>query len=322
MKDLRSPDFWRLFPVELRPAAAPEPVGGGLSRSAVWRFQAAGGTFALRCGARSAFSQLAQRHAAATLAFVPRLQTNLAGEMLTEFAGQIWEISAWIPGAETAAPGDVLASAARGLAAWHGVFRGTAFPNLTPPRPTAAAARRDGWERADRPAGRPPPPDGPDPEWTRLAHRVAHAACKLAPRMPEWLASCARPQPRVVVHGDPRRSNLLFQGGILSGMLDFATVNIDTPLLDLARWCGDAAPNDEGFRRATLAEYARCLPLPDNADRIAAAFQHTGLVLSALNWALWLRSQPDAGAASPRAAAFARWQTLVERLETLAERLG
>jgi homoserine kinase type II len=74
-----------------------------------------------------------------------------------------------------------------------------------------------------------------------------------------------------IIHGDLFRDNVLWEGELITAVLDFEQASGGSLAYDLAvcinDWCWDAAPRPE-LTRALLAGYQRRRPLPD-ADRAA-----------------------------------------------------
>ena len=79
--------------------------------------------------------------------------------------------------------------------------------------------------------------------------------------------------PRGIIHADLFRDNVLFNGDVLSGLIDFYYACTDSLLYDIAvtvnDWCGNPDGSLDGDRtRALLAAYSAVRPITDN-ERLA-----------------------------------------------------
>ena len=128
-----------------------------------------------------------------------------------------------------------------------------------------------------------------DAALVRLAPPLLEAACRQAPALRNRL--CA-------VHGVPMQvfpcardiwwDHVLFQNGVVSGVIDFGSLQIDTPAVDLARYLsslGLASGEDWSF---AFEAYRNRHPLSPDEERLVRLLANINPVLSAANWLKWL----------------------------------
>jgi Ser/Thr protein kinase RdoA (MazF antagonist) len=72
------------------------------------------------------------------------------------------------------------------------------------------------------------------------------------------------------------------------GLVDFATVRVDTPHADLARLLGSATTDHPDWWQAGLDSYARVRPLSAADREFIRHLVDVGTVLSLGNWLCWL----------------------------------
>src|SRR5207237_10847988 len=58
-----------------------------------------------------------------------------------------------------------------------------------------------------------------------------------------------------IIHGDLHREHVLFTGDTVTGIIDFASSKRDHPALDLARYLGDAAGDDDSLLNLGVEVY-------------------------------------------------------------------
>jgi Ser/Thr protein kinase RdoA (MazF antagonist) len=87
---------------------------------------------------------------------------------------------------------------------------------------------------------------------------------------------------------DVHHDHVLFTGEEVSGIVDFGSLRIDTPLADIARLVGSLVGDDQEARTSALDAYARLRPLTVQDRQLIELLDESGLVLSGLNWLTWL----------------------------------
>lgn len=124
--------------------------------------------------------------------------------------------------------------------------------------------------------------------------------------------------PQQWVWGDAWHSNFLFVGDRVSGLVDFATVRIDSPAADLARLLGSTTSGQAAWWDEGLSAYQSVRPLSPAEIAATAAIRDVGTVLSLANWLRWLGIERRSFIS--RDAAHARLLHFAERLNHLLER--
>lgn len=252
---------------------------------------------------------------AAGLAFVPKVESTLAGETWTFDGNYLWEIIEWLPGRADfqADPSDARLSAALdALARLHEVWGRDVVRRQACPGVFRRIEVLIEWQRLVGTGWRPKPSQAPDPIWP-----IAERAWRLLPLHLKRAASelgpwSQRPVPVQPCHCDPWHGNLLFEGDQLTGLIDYATAKVDHVAVDLARMLGSLLPRDRARRERAIADYNARVQRPVDASFVHL-LDETGLISAIANWLRWLyfegRPCPD------REVVAARLNTLVERLE-------
>jgi len=111
---------------------------------------------------------------------------------------------------------------------------------------------------------------------------------------------------------DLRSEHFLFVGDQVSGIVDFGSMRVESPVGDIARALGSLVGDDEELRRTGLAAYEAVRPLTDNERKVVAAFDHSEVLLSAINWLDWIFCQGRQ---------FDDWQAVLSRIRRLVVRL-
>lgn len=133
--------------------------------------------------------------------------------------------------------------------------------------------------------------------------------------MDAWLAPPIE-GPIAVCLRDVHRAHILFDGSATSGLLDFGAAALDVPVVDLARWLGDACPGDAAHWAAPIESYLQTAPLPEDCLEACLRLDRTGTMIGALHWLEWLVLDP---AAADPAHGAARWGELLDRIESWPE---
>ncbi len=258
---------------------------------------------------------------------IPMLRRALPGEaspdvgivaetLAEDVDGVLWEAVEFLPGRPIAVPGaDGRADALRRLAAIH--VAAAALPG-GPPRPAksrglverierAAAVRERPWkERWRNAADRSRCGDAVAGLFGRAIEAFAAegpAALERITRTPLVEVSCQ------AVLRDVWSDHLLFEGGRVSGFIDFHAAGIDTVATDLARLVGSWKLAAEAAKTAPdwdecLAAYERVRQLDEEERRLVGFLHHAGVIVAIDNWFRWLveerRSFPDVHAVASR----------------------
>jgi homoserine kinase type II len=300
-------------------SAAIVPLGnrGGFSGALVWRLTTSGVSFCLRAGSLSeTAAHLRQRHALMACArddglpFVPRVLAAASGDSLVERAGRCWEVMDWMPGQAdfSSCPSPArLRAAAAALARLHRAWQ-TERPTLGP---CPAVERRLEVARAWNPSSLADPPTHPllDDLVTR-ARRALSRRLEELPRLRPWQQFHVPLQPCL---RDVWHDHLLFEGEVLSGLVDYAAVGVDSVAADLARMVGSLIGDDDKGWGIALEAYRAERPLSENEEHLARILDRTGVIGGLVHW---LRRLSNPGQSLPDVSLVARrMEDLVRRVE-------
>ncbi|MBI3821682.1 MAG: phosphotransferase, partial [Planctomycetes bacterium] len=269
---------------------------GGFSGARLWRVDTPAGSSCLKAWPTDARTpqDLTWIHGlmarASRLPWLPRVMATSDGATFIVHQGRLWELTTWMPGVAdfSAAPTPArLTAACTALAelhrAWSPVDTNT---DLCP----AILRRMDSWrtwqqlvQTGWRPAWQPADPYAAIAEtlWRQVANRIDAVPRLLTP----WLTQRVPVQPCVC---DLWHDHVLFTGDAITGIIDFGSVKVDHPAVDLARLLGSLIGDDEERWETGLAAYARIRPLSPGERQLARDLDHTGTVLAGAHWLRWL----------------------------------
>ncbi len=216
------------------------PLGnrGGFSGARVWCLDTAAGALCLLAGAATeSRSHLLHRHAPmarahnAGLHFVPVVLAALDGNTVVEASGLCWELMEWMPGRadfhDSPTPGR-LAAAVAALAELHRVWE----PSMPIIGPVPAVGRRLEAARSTTPKALVLPGH---PLLGSLAVQIRRSLTRWLPEsfrlLHEWESFTGKLQPCL---RDVWHDNLLFDGDVLTGLVDYAGAGLDGVSTDLA----------------------------------------------------------------------------------------
>src|SRR5262249_33844918 len=112
---------------------------------------------------------------------------------------------------------------------------------------------------------------------------------------------------------DVWHAHVLFEGEVVSGLVDYGSVKVDHVAADLARLLGSLVPDDAAQTAAGLDAYGRLRPLAARERELVALLDETGAILAAATWLRWLSRAGRR--CEDRAAAADRLASLVRRIE-------
>ena len=213
-----------------------------------------------------------------------------------EYQGFLWQLEPWLPGAADFHEHPTLprlTAAMQALAEFHLAAASFPLPDFTATSSPglvrrykrlrgllgggfdllAQAVRRgSGRSELDRAAG----------EVLTLAQHAAPAATvELATAVTHdvLLQPCVR---------DIWCDHVLFQGDAVSGLVDFGALRPETVAGDIARLLGSLAGDDPAFWPTGMVAYEAVRPLSPVERNLVAAFDHSSVVMSGLNWLDWI----------------------------------
>ncbi len=74
----------------------------------------------------------------------------------------------------------------------------------------------------------------------------------------------------------------------MSGIIDYGSIKIDHPAVDLARLLGSLVRDDPGGWEIGLEAYTSLRSLTNDEWALAHALDQTGVIMAAANWLKWL----------------------------------
>lgn len=298
---------------------------GGFSGARLWKVETPSGTFCLRAWPPNgptgealndihAWMRIAR---VAGLAFVPDVLSTSGGSTWFPLAGRLWEATRWLPGRadfrDRPTP-ERMEAACAALALLH-----QAWASVRPERePCPAIQRRleryQHWCKLVQAGWRPLDFGRVDDVIRPWAMRAWHALLSRMDDVPRHLAPWqGRHFPLQPCLCDIWHDHILFENDTVTGLIDYGAVKRDHVAVDLARLLGSFAGDDAVLRGVGLKRYASLRPLTLEEHALITVLDHTGVLLGAANWLIWLyhenRSFPN------RAAAADRLASLVERIE-------
>jgi Ser/Thr protein kinase RdoA (MazF antagonist) len=98
----------------------------------------------------------------------------------------------------------------------------------------------------------------------------------------------------------------------VSGLIDFGSMGVDNVSCDVARLLGSLVRRDSRLWRVGLASYGAIRPLSEVESELVRAFDASGALLGALNWAAW---------ALLESRVFEEPQAVLQRIDALMSRL-
>jgi Ser/Thr protein kinase RdoA (MazF antagonist) len=254
---------------------------GGFSGARLWRMDTIAGLLGLRaCAPAERPEAIRQRHhlmqvaRSAGLPFVPTVLRTVVGDTFVEAEGRYWELMEWLPGKadfRTSPSPARLQAAVHAVArihlAWEPFARGMATPC------PAVIRRLQAVESL--------PSRSPGTEFlVRLQETVARWL-PLVPTMLEQAHLSCRLQPCL---RDVWHDHLLFTGSRLTGLVDYASVGLDSVAVDLARMLGSLLEDDEPRWQMAIDAYREVRALSSAEVHLARILDRTGAIVTLANW--------------------------------------
>jgi len=294
------------YPSECR-ALSIESLGsaGGLSGAQFWRITSHRGLLALRrwpkehpTPERLAFIHDVLGHAASRgIDYLPLPATTRRGETFITLGGHLWELATWLPGTPSyaAAPTvEKVRAAMEALAKFH-LAVSDFPPTRVPGFETRASAIESRIERLQQIARGGHQElakaiiDSHWPEFAPLARQFVSLLPQVLPR------AITRHQPLTKLQfplqpciRDIWYGNVLFTGDVVTGVVDFGAVDIDTPACDIARLLGSLVGPDPVRRQIGLTAYDSVRQLSANELLAVDALDTDIVILAGCNWVRWI----------------------------------
>ncbi len=289
-----SPPFQPLSPIQRLGNA------GGTSGALLWKYRSPAGEMVLRAWPEvwqpPARWQLERTHgwleAMADLDQVPVAVPvrQRDGRTLLHQAGRFWELAPWLPGCpdlDTPPAQARVCSAFGALGRLHRRISAQserkASPGLRLRISEIEALAGRGLDELAALLERSPADAlaGPGLRWVGLARAAI-------PGLLPSLRDAARLEvPLQPVLRDARPEHFLFEGEMLTGVIDFGAMGIDSVATDLARLIGAWIPPGLPLRGLALEAYRQVRPLDPSEVVLVAAIESAGDLLIAGHWLRW-----------------------------------
>jgi len=335
MRDLIS-EVLRHYPYDCRPLSVRKlGSAGGFSGARIWKLTTDRGELALRQWPREhpspeglQFIHDVLRHASEQgVKILPVPWQTTKGATFVSQGGHLWELEPWLPGEasyEAHPTAGKLTAAMRALAEFHAATAG--FPQ--PPgnsgkqqdSVTVAPAVEQRWrglrwlaQQNLRDLRQALQPDVFPELWSLAGHffRLLPAACSPAMSRLEPLLKVPLPQQPCI--RDIWHDHLLFSGEELTGIVDFSTLRMDTPAVDIARLLGSLVDDDWAGWERGLQAYETVRPISKSEAQAVPALDSASSILAGWNWVRWvfldLRQFPD------KQAVLRRFTLILRRIE-------
>lgn len=265
-----------------QPLTTPSPLLGGLSGAWLWRFETLSGPLVARAWPPEvSIERVLHVHAwldqVRSLPFVPVPLADRLGRAASVRDGRVWELRPWMRGA---ADPNRLPAACAGLAAFHARLVHQRVEGLSPGLAQRAAELRTllkgGFQAIARRVAATDDDLGRD--WLKHASALApgllEAATKAARRSVP-LQPCLR---------DARPDHFLFEGGELTGLIDFGAMGVECVAADLARLLGEWPGPRRSLRGAALTAYESVRPLGSDEMALIDLFERASGLLIGAHW--------------------------------------
>src|SRR5262249_37888513 len=87
---------------------------------------------------------------------------------------------------------------------------------------------------------------------------------------------------------DVWHDHVLFEGDVVTGLVDYGGVKLDHVAVDLARLLGSMAGDSAELRNAGLRAYKRFRPISWEEEALVTVLDETGTVVALATWLKWL----------------------------------
>jgi len=295
------------YPDECRSAEV-ECLGsaGGFSGARFWRVRARAGLLCLRrwprehpSAERLEFIQAVLWHVVREgFELVPLPLSTRLHKGYVPHAGHFWELAPWMPGEadfQEDPTDEKLSEAMMALARFHRAA--ATFPLPDPPLSPSPGIRDrlrqlKEWTSGglDRLAAAVDP--GLWPELNGRAARLFRLVRRGADRVFQQLDDSGRyrvslePCIRDVWH-----KHVLFEGGQVTGLIDFGSMAAENVAADVARLLGSMARDDRHLWQVGLDAYGSVRPLSEAEISLVHAFDRSTVLMSGLTWIDWIYRQ-------------------------------
>ena len=302
------------------------PLGnrGGFSGARIWRVSCDFGDICLRAWPVGVTAEaLAFQHGLlrqarqAGLTFVPLVYPSNHGKTWIERGGQLWEATSWQPGKadfESNPSSERLQKVCGALARLHDAW--TLSPKLHGKCPAIQRrlARAAEWSQLIASGWREPLATHSTDSLRPLVEQAWRLLGAEVPDIPQRLAPFAEiTVPLQPCLCDVWHDHLLFEGNVLTGLVDFGGVKIDHVSVDIARMLGSLVGDDVRMWASGLEAYRAIRLLSTQEEAMAHALDTTGTIIGLVNWLIWIYR--DGKQIDDWASVGRRMAGLIQRLE-------
>jgi len=296
---------------------------GGFSGARLWRGTAPDGSqYCLRAWpmARATEERLGFIHSAlahCALTIVPKLIASNNGMTWVRKGDQFWEITTWLPGTADfhRLPSDArLIAAMYALAEIHRAWQ----PSDARREPSAAIERMIGaahdWQEFVAGGWKPDLSEAPnsairdrlDRAWQALASTSSAVEFELR----DWLS---RPLPCQICLCDVWHDHILYEGDVVTGVIDFGAVKRDCVAVDLARLLGSLIPDEPERMKLALDAYSARHSVANEIVELVPALDRVGPAIGLMNWLRWICEEKRI---------YHDWDQVAQRMDALLHRLA
>jgi homoserine kinase type II len=275
--------------------SAPSLAAAGFSGGQVWRLETRAGPWALRRwpesypAERLAWIQATLRELPNSLP-IPRPVLADTKQPYVYHLGALWTVEPWMPGSADywANPAEPkLVAALQTLAEFHvAAARWKSEPRSIPAIGNRIAALVEHNARGDEYRAAVAAMEGDLQPWLSESCGLAQAASG------EWLQrlrKAASVQAALIpCIRDVWHDHVLFTDSVVTGIVDFGAMRLDSLAVDVARLVGSLVGDPEGPRRLALSAYVARNPGCDRELELVDLIDGSSQVIAALNWVRWL----------------------------------
>lgn len=129
-------------------------------------------------------------------------------------------------------------------------------------------------------------------KWPAMEQRIEQLLRHIPERAPLVARNLAQfsncPVPLQPCIRDVWYDHILFEGERVTGLIDFGSMGLDNVACDVARLLGSLFRADRDLWQVGIRAYASVRPLSEAELGLVEAFDKSGVLLGALNWAAWV----------------------------------
>jgi len=276
-----------------------------MSGAQFWRMQSARGTLVLRrwpaehpAPERLRFIHELLFHAARNgVEFLALPIHTSPGNSFVHDGRHLWELAPWMPGLadyESAPTKEKLRAAMAALARFHVAVADFPAKSLEQRAGAAPAISRRRSQLAEIAESSPTisAESVTDQVWRDLAPLARRFLALVPQLLPNALQAITpivsaslmlQPCLRDVWH-----DHVLFTGDVVTGIIDYGAIDIDTPATDVARLLGSLVDDDTAGWSEGLAAYPAVRSLTDDEEFAARALNVSGPIVAGCNWLRWI----------------------------------